>query len=59
MSLLYEIKPLCDKIVKDGKKDDVIQLKEKLKHFDRNQLQQMQDYILLPLISQIDGNQSM
>lgn len=56
---MIDFKHLCDQIIKEPKVNDIIQLKEKLKHVERRQLQQLQDYLLLPLVSQIDQIQSM
>lgn len=48
------IKPLCDEIIKNPSIEIIDNLNEELKHVENQYLQQFRDFILLPVIAQID-----
>lgn len=49
-----QIKPLCDEIIKNPSIEIIDSLNEELKSVENSFLQHFRDFILLPLVSQID-----
>lgn len=49
-----QIKPLCDEIIKNPSIEIIDNLNEELKNVENQYLQQFRDFILLPIIAQID-----
>lgn len=52
--LSLHIKPLCDEIIKNPSVEVIDSLNEELKLVENQYLQQFRDFILLPIIAQID-----
>lgn len=54
MNELSRLQPIYAEMVKNTNKDTIQRVHDELKKTNPNNLQQLQDYVLLPLISKID-----
>lgn len=54
MNELSRLQPIYAEMVKNTNKDTIQRVQDELKKTNPNNLQQLQDYVLLPLISKID-----
>lgn len=54
MNELSRLQPIYAEMVKNTNKDTIRRVQAELKNTNPDNLQQLQDYVLLPLISKID-----
>lgn len=56
MNELSRLQPIYSEMVKNPNKDTIQRVHDELKKTNPNNLQQLQDYVLLPLITKIDSD---